>query len=239
MKNYFVFVFLAYCSILFGQTESYQITYNSNLNDAGNPKGGTEYIRGELFTNGENSIYIEHIKDTIVSLPDGDVFESKANNFPKPYVKDLKSKSIRYNARHFKGAIIDDKSIDFNWKLQDETLDILGYKCLSAKCTFRGRTFIAYYLPDLPINDGPFKFMGLPGIILKVVSEDKAVNIEAVSITMGVTIPKDPLIEKKEIISYQEAIKKFKAFVETVEQNAANEGDDGFKILSHYIECYN
>lgn len=54
------------------------------------------------------------------------------------------------------------------WTLIDETKEILGYKCKSAKCNFRGREYIAFYTDEIPVADGPWKFGGLPGFIMEV-----------------------------------------------------------------------
>lgn len=54
------------------------------------------------------------------------------------------------------------------WTLTDEGKEILGYKCKSAKCSFRGRDYTAYYTDEIPVADGPWKFGGLPGFIMEV-----------------------------------------------------------------------
>ena len=54
------------------------------------------------------------------------------------------------------------------WTLTEETKEILGYKCKSAKCSFRGRDYTAYYTDEIPVADGPWKFGGLPGFIMEV-----------------------------------------------------------------------
>ena len=54
------------------------------------------------------------------------------------------------------------------WQIENETDTILGYVCQKAKVSFRGRDYTAWFAVDIPINDGPWKFMGLPGLILKV-----------------------------------------------------------------------
>ena len=62
---------------------------------------------------------------------------------------------------------------EMEWTILAENTDtILGYVCGKATCEFRGRTYTAWYAPDIPIGDGPWKFHGLPGLILKV--NDKA-----------------------------------------------------------------
>ena len=42
------------------------------------------------------------------------------------------------------------------------------YKCKKATTNFRGRDYIAWFSEDIPINDGPFKFNGLPGLIVEI-----------------------------------------------------------------------
>jgi len=45
---------------------------------------------------------------------------------------------------------------------------ILGYRCKKALTHFRGRNYIAWYSMEIPVSDGPYKFRGLPGLILLV-----------------------------------------------------------------------
>lgn len=53
------------------------------------------------------------------------------------------------------------------WIFGDSTKQILGYTCKKAECDFRGRHWIAWYAMDIPIKEGPWKFNGLPGLILE------------------------------------------------------------------------
>ena len=55
----------------------------------------------------------------------------------------------------------------FDWKINDEKQTILSYTCQKATVSFRGRNFIAWFAADIPIPNGPWKFGGLPGLILK------------------------------------------------------------------------
>jgi GLPGLI family protein len=56
----------------------------------------------------------------------------------------------------------------FNWEIINETKEIAGYKCYNAETNFGGRTYIAWFTTDIPINDGPYKFNGLPGLIVDI-----------------------------------------------------------------------
>jgi GLPGLI family protein len=55
-----------------------------------------------------------------------------------------------------------------NWSLSEGQNMILGYKCQKAVCNFRGRNYIAWYTTDIPLKSGPYKFGGLPGLILAI-----------------------------------------------------------------------
>lgn len=54
------------------------------------------------------------------------------------------------------------------WTLGDRTREILGYPCRLATCRFRGRDYEAWYTEDIPLGIGPWKFRGLPGLILAI-----------------------------------------------------------------------
>ncbi|MEN6618494.1 MAG: GLPGLI family protein [Rikenellaceae bacterium] len=54
-----------------------------------------------------------------------------------------------------------------NWELTNDTLTVHHYLCYKATCKFRGREWIVWYAPEIPMMDGPWKLGGLPGLILK------------------------------------------------------------------------
>lgn len=59
-----------------------------------------------------------------------------------------------------------------NWKISSETRKIGEYKVQKAETDFAGRKWTAWFTTDLPYQDGPYKFGGLPGLIVKV-EDDK------------------------------------------------------------------
>ena len=56
----------------------------------------------------------------------------------------------------------------FNWKHIEGDTTILTYSCQKAICSYGGRDYIAWFTPDIPISDGPYKFSGLPGLIVRI-----------------------------------------------------------------------
>lgn len=65
--------------------------------------------------------------------------------------------------------ISDDRKI--NWKISSEKEKIGEWNAQKAEADFAGRHWIAWFSTEIPIQDGPYKFRGLPGLIVKV--EDK------------------------------------------------------------------
>lgn len=65
--------------------------------------------------------------------------------------------------------ISDDRKI--NWKILPEKEKIGEWNAQKAEADFAGRHWIAWFSTEIPIQDGPYKFRGLPGLIVKI--EDK------------------------------------------------------------------
>lgn len=66
-------------------------------------------------------------------------------------------------------SISDDRKI--NWKILSEKEKIGEWNVQKAETDFAGRHWIAWFSTEIPIQDGPYKFNGLPGLIVKI--EDK------------------------------------------------------------------
>lgn len=67
-----------------------------------------------------------------------------------------------------------------NWKLVDETKVINTINCKKAEVTFKGRNWIAWYSPEIPLPYGPYKFSGLPGLIIKITDDKGDYDFELV-----------------------------------------------------------
>ncbi|WP_417430914.1 GLPGLI family protein [Halpernia sp.] len=55
-----------------------------------------------------------------------------------------------------------------NWKLSSETKKVGQYNLQKATTDFGGRKWIAWFNQEIPINEGPYKFRGLPGLIFEI-----------------------------------------------------------------------
>ncbi len=60
---------------------------------------------------------------------------------------------------------------EWNWDIKETTKEIFGYECIEATTDFHGRRWTVWFTPEIPILNGPWKFDGLPGLILEAVAE--------------------------------------------------------------------
>lgn len=54
------------------------------------------------------------------------------------------------------------------WKILSDKQKIGEYNTQKATTSFGGREWIAWFSTDIPFQDGPYKFYGLPGLIVKI-----------------------------------------------------------------------
>lgn len=105
---------------------------------------------------------------------DSDVVELKEENFritdknkEKIYYKDFSNNLLIFKLNNA-GKEYDGKDtlLKWNWEITEESKNINGYLCKKAITHSYGMNFTAWFTEDIPVNAGPEKFDGLPGLIL-------------------------------------------------------------------------
>lgn len=123
--------------------------------------------------------------------------------------KNFKDGIIRFRAPNDVASFIisEPKMPQQNWELVDSSKKIGKFICQKATTTFRGRKYEAWYAVEIPVSNGPWKFHGLPGLILEVHSIDKYFKYTF----EGLEIPlKDTSIIKAPIMGESITLKEFK-----------------------------
>lgn len=62
----------------------------------------------------------------------------------------------------------DEPFSEIEWDIvEDSTKTILDYQCITATTDYHGRKWTVWFTPEIPMQDGPWKLRGLPGLILE------------------------------------------------------------------------
>lgn len=97
---------------------------------------------------------------------------------------------------------------NLKWKILNEIKMILNQQCRKAITYLGGREWEVWYSEELPIADGPYKFRGLPGVILEAKSTDGEYVFRSIAIystdKQTVVLPKRKIVKLKD---FQEVLK--------------------------------
>ena len=100
-------------------------------------------------------------------------------------IKNRKTQKIRvldYGSPVGDQFVYEDDPGNWLWKMSNEMDTISGYACQKASLRFRGRDYTAWFSADIPMSDGPWKFSGLPGLILKVEDSQALFSFELIGL---------------------------------------------------------
>lgn len=62
----------------------------------------------------------------------------------------------------------DEPFSEIDWAIvEDSTKTILDYQCVMATTDYHGRKWTIWFTPEIPLTDGPWKFCGLPGLVME------------------------------------------------------------------------
>ena len=102
----------------------------------------------------------------------------------------------------------------FRWTIHDQLKDLHGYKLQKATTRYGGRDWIAWFAPEIPLSEGPYKFAGLPGLIVEIYDTQNHYRFELTSMVKPsenefISIPAD--MSSKEISrkQFNEAWQRF------------------------------
>lgn len=101
-----------------------------------------------------------------------DQMEGLRSNINYSVEKDKTNQKTYFKDRIGRDIYSYEEDRPLNWHISSETRKIGEYKVQKAETDFAGRKWTAWFTTDLPYQDGPYKFGGLPGLIVKV-EDDK------------------------------------------------------------------
>ena len=172
MNKLFLSLFSIFVCTLYGQSTKFVYSYLS-ISDSTDINSKNEDTMLLTISNDKSYFYSQEkfSKDSLR-------FENEKKGIMEP----LKNK-IRYTDRIIKFSNTSEivylstigintyfiqQNINLKWDLKQEFDLMLGYKVQKATTEFGGRQWEAWFSQELPFQDGPYKFNGLPGLIFRI-----------------------------------------------------------------------
>ena len=185
MKKYLsTFLVLSFLALNAQQTANrffYELTFKPKKE-----KPETEKVMTSLDITKDKSIYQDFtvpaqdsiIKMEIEAMEKSGTWKdmSKSIKMPKFSFKIYKTypdMTVSYMDRISTKLFKYDDPVTFNWKILPDKEKIGAYNTQKATTEFGGRKWIAWFSTELPFQDGPYKFHGLPGLIVKIEDDGK------------------------------------------------------------------
>lgn len=175
MKAFFYLIlFLLTSSIAYGQA-SVEVKYLQKMNARATEVGGEFFSNDDfatLVSNGDISTY------RYGQGGEGKKVEKGENNNMKISYSDAygfvfhrnkgKQRFVSRDLIKDQPFIVSEGFPKLKWKIQEDgAREIGGYSCQMAVTEFRGRVYEAWFTTALPLDAGPWKLAGLPGLILE------------------------------------------------------------------------
>ncbi len=185
--KYYLFFFLFIYTIFFSQIKfdvNYEADYELSYKDMNTPNAIVAKTTFVLLLNKNESYFKnmnKYILDSLVyekkiAFSDNAYQNMKAtekyySDFPENI--GMTSSKIYVSMPAYNKNFKYEEANNTNWQLYNEFKTIGKYKCQKAIVKKYGRTWTAWFAKDIPFPFGPYKFSGLPGLILEVSDEKK------------------------------------------------------------------
>ena len=140
-------------------------------------KEKSEYFNYEKFVS-DSTIHAEIKDGTYFLKPPAPPQKRNKIIIRDRVVKKNNSNTIEYITQISEADYVVPQAIDFKWKLYPEYISVLDFKAQKATTEFGGRKWNAWFTKEIPFQDGPYKFKGLPGLIVKIEDESKSHQFE-------------------------------------------------------------
>ncbi len=91
------------------------------------------------------------------------------------YYQYIRDKKLYVEEQVMNYYLVEDALPAIKWSIKKDTMSFGALHCQMATTHFKGRDYTAWFCPDLPFQNGPWKLNGLPGLILEASDSKKEV----------------------------------------------------------------
>lgn len=186
MKNnkFLSFVLLFFALVLNAQSANrffYELTFK--------PKKGIDSLQKTVMildVTDKKSLYRDYLtvsqdsvlKIEVEKMQKAGVFKDLSKSFQMPkfaykITKEYPTMKVNFSERMLNSVFGYNEEPKFNWKISNDKQKIGEYEAQKATTEFGGRKWTAWFTESIPFPDGPYKFSGLPGLIVKIEDAEK------------------------------------------------------------------
>ena len=148
--------------------------------------------KNKLNFNTKESFSINMTKSNIYSNSLEKIEKEEGTQYNQYALSKNKDYSFYYKSQNdffFREIYIEDSfyvrdTLNLDWQLRDGLKEIAGFQCNEAFIHFRGRDYTVWYTTEIPYSFGPWKFHGLPGLILEIVEKEGVFKVEAYKVSI-------------------------------------------------------
>ncbi|PWW27115.1 MULTISPECIES: GLPGLI family protein [unclassified Chryseobacterium] len=168
MKN-IIILFLFYSQLIVSQNKRFIYEY-SFIPDSTNMANVVKEFMFLDISNSRSLFYSQHkYNEDSISVAEAEKGKFYIPNADILYKIEKKKNDIFFLTSDYgldKIRVKDERKM--NWMILPDRQKIFGYDTQKASLDFSGRKWIAWFTSDIPVQDGPYKFHGLPGLIVKI-----------------------------------------------------------------------
>ena len=129
--------------------------------------------------------------------------------------------------------VVEEPIENIDWTIVgDSVKKVLGYDCIMATADYHGRKWTAWFTPEIPLQAGPWKLAGLPGLILEADADNGVYSFVATGIQNTTRqISQVYLADRYEKVSRKDLLKAQRSFLDNpLGQINAKYGDKGVVV---------
>ncbi|MET2986674.1 GLPGLI family protein [Aureibaculum conchae] len=240
-KLTFIFILLISVNMSYAQESIlnhkfiYNLTYQSDSTNI-NSKQSEKML---LFTGNDGSIFQSYngfVRDSmLLELKNNPEKQnsslSNISSFPKTQFSFKIIKTFNHDSLIvFEKIFIDNFRYDeskenIKWEIKSDTMTINGFESQKATTFYAGRKYEAWFSSEIPISDGPYKFSGLPGLIIKISDVENHYVFELIEkVNISMTYPSLKTKDKLFITDKSTFFKKLKEFKNNIFERASQAG---------------
>lgn len=228
MKRITLLIYFLLNSFLFAQSDNFLVEYKYNFTNDSLNKSDVKTDEFVMRIHPDGYVFLpksifrmdtipgditQYMKNGVIQISEMYKQEGYIHHWLRLFYNKSKNNYLIQANVSFTRIDFEDNIPSINWKLVNEEKNINGYKAKKALTNLFGRNWEAWYTEEIPISYGPYKFHGLPGLILEIKDSENYFDFQFVSLTKSnSSIPKPKNYQRVKMtrVEFEEYIKKYK-----------------------------